>query len=221
MATIPVDTLEDGHNCDLLQPLRHEDYPTVKFWTQASWNKFMAEKKHNDRIAGANTQKPSRGSTRKAQGINVRTQYMENEAGIEVDASRAGGARALAKEIFNELTKGKLFTEIPSKWTRVSNKSKIYYFGQMYRRYPELRFCEEDWKAWKLGGKSYSPWYKNYKQQYDHHDGGDDSENSGSDDQHPSSLKRHKPELTQKSKRRVGFRMVQSKSISIPHITYF
>lgn len=150
-----------GHN--LLQPLQKRDYSAIKFWSRLSWQKFAAEKRRTDGITNMNTQKPSRGSTRKAQGINVRTQYMEDETGIEVTAERAGGARTLAKEIFSQLAKGKSFRDIPPKWTQVSNDVKRYYFIEMYKQYPELRFCDDNWKARKLGSESYSPWYHNFK----------------------------------------------------------
>lgn len=128
------------------------DYPLVKFWNKASWKKHTKDAKDTTTV---NQNAPKKGNTRAADGENVTMQFIEDADGRTIDGHRAGEIRKHARSIFNDIAK---WTTPPGTWGGASSVMRDYYHQQMYRRFPEVQFCDLDWKAEKIASEAYTHW---------------------------------------------------------------
>lgn len=131
-------------------PVRTE-HPSIKFWTKQEW---MAN--CSDDIT---TTDKTRGKSRAAQGINVTMRFAELEDGTIVDGHAAGNIRRCARSAWVHLAnKG----EAPSKWRSASAVVIRSYHDEMYRRFPFLQYCDNDWKAEQIAIDNYPSWYNSW-----------------------------------------------------------
>jgi hypothetical protein len=138
-------------------PAVQSDYPNVKFWTKRAWLDHHKESKDisnpTRKVGGV------RGKVRSAQGENVKMLYVEDEQGNTVNGNRASDMRRVARSIWIELARtGKA----PKKWGRADVRVADYYKGEMRHRFPELRLCDQDWKADQIAIDNYPSWYQNF-----------------------------------------------------------
>jgi hypothetical protein len=175
----------------LLAQLAQVNYPKVKFWTRNSWNKcdtgFADIETDTHDVA-------DRGPGRQAQGVNVTYTFVEDENGALLNGFTTRGINATAREIWQELKKR---NKAPKTWlTGTSTTIRNFYRVEMYRRHPELRFCENHWKVDFVASHSYPGWYRR-------HVLGKNGMKDESSDETPSStasiLPRKRPALTRKS----------------------
>jgi hypothetical protein len=97
-----------------------------------------------------------RGKGRASQGENVKMRYVQHENGDVIDGWRATEIRRYARSIFVGFAMdGKVF---PSWVEGADATSRSNYCRQMVARFPELGFCDLDWKSEQIGGEIYSQW---------------------------------------------------------------
>lgn len=134
-----------------LAPLNQEDYPNVRFWFKRLWTEFS-----NDITLPAGTQAQSRGRTRASLNVNVTMQYVELEDGKAIDGDRASEIRKFARAIWVSFGKRGL---APVKWGQADVETRKQYCQEMNSRFPELRFCDLDWKSEQIAIDNYPSWY--------------------------------------------------------------
>ena len=94
------------------------------------------------------------------EGENVRMQYIEKENGDIVDGPRAGEIRKGARAIWVHLRDKNAAKPV---WGEMSSIAKDYYHAEMKKRFPELCFCDGNWKAERISTDNYSSWYRKLK----------------------------------------------------------
>lgn len=138
-----------------LAPLNQEDYPNVQFWFKRLWTESL-----NDQVIDitlpAGTQAQSRGRTRASLNVNVTMRYVELEDGKAIDGDRASEIRKFARAIWVSFGKRGL---APVKWGQADVESRKQYCQEMNSRFPELRFCDLDWKSEQIAIDNYPSWY--------------------------------------------------------------
>ena len=85
--------------------------------------------------------------------------FAELEDGTIVDGHAAGNIRRCARSAWVHLAnKG----EAPSKWRSASAVVIRSYHDEMYRRFPFLQYCDNDWKAEQIAIDNYPSWYNSW-----------------------------------------------------------
>jgi hypothetical protein len=152
--TIPGEVTANQDVFSAPAPLRQEDYPRIKFWFKRQWTEFLIDHPTNA-ISGSQ----SRGRTRSSQGINVTMKYVELEDGTVISGDRANEIRKFARAIWVSVSK--TGTQ-PSKWGQADIQTRQQYLSAMGSRFPELRFCDLDWKIEQIATDNYPSWYANW-----------------------------------------------------------
>jgi hypothetical protein len=129
------------------------NYPNVKFWTKRQWTESSSDKV-TDALAGSH----ARGRGGAAQGINVAMHYVELEDGTVINGDRAGEIRKFARSIWVSFSKK---GHPPSKWGQADIEMRKSYCNEMGNRFPELTYCDFDWKAEQVATDNYPSWYVN------------------------------------------------------------
>lgn len=94
------------HNClvskdTLPPPLCQEDFESVKFWTEKSYDEY--QKRNDSDTDGLATKKPRRGRPSNLDGNEDKHPYLEDNMGTPVDRSRLIKFSDKAHKIFNSL----------------------------------------------------------------------------------------------------------------------
>lgn len=107
-----------------------KDFPHVKFWFRREW------------------------SSRDAVGEKI---FVETEDGNTVSESRLDDMRKHARVLWDDfLGEG----AAPPKWGEATTQIRDRYCRSMCDKFPELRFCDKDWKAERIATLNYPSWYK-------------------------------------------------------------
>jgi hypothetical protein len=134
-------------------PLNKEDYPNVKFWFKRHWTESLNDQLTDITLpAGAQ----GRGRTRASLNVNVAMRYVELEDGNLIDGDRASEIRKFARAIWVSFGKRGL---APAKWGQADVEIRKEYCHEMNSRFPELRFCDLDWKSEQVATDNYPSWY--------------------------------------------------------------
>ncbi|KAF7979643.1 hypothetical protein HWV62_41609 [Athelia sp. TMB] len=137
--------------------LTQKQYPHVRYWRQQYWTIEEAKASIStvpDKMAC------KRGGTRMKEGENVAMRFVEYENGQEVDGHRAKSIRAHARAIWNHMaTQQKPHTA----WGKTGQVEREYYHLEMEKAFPELRLCENHWKASRIATVYYTKWHANRK----------------------------------------------------------
>jgi hypothetical protein len=144
-------TVSDGLPPPTVLPrLDRNNYQSVTIWTVHDWQN--ARKKNDD--AGIRKKK---GRPAKNTGSMTRESmaYIQDEWGKPVTEARARDICNEARKVFSKLEE---LNMAPQTWTKISSASSQYYRQVMYGYFPELQFCEGDWKAERLGIDIYPSW---------------------------------------------------------------
>jgi hypothetical protein len=126
--------------------LRREDFPAVKYWYRHEWN----DKEDDATEVGEHT----RGKTRSAKGMNVKKRFIEYQNGQTIDGHRAHACSiwiALATRNYS-----------PATWSKADLETIRNYRHEMKTKFPELRLCDNDWKADLVATINYPSWRTNY-----------------------------------------------------------
>ncbi|THH32148.1 hypothetical protein EUX98_g2043 [Antrodiella citrinella] len=120
-----------------------ESCPLVTYYKRSDWD---AERKS-----------PTRGGTKLARdNENVMMLYIEDINGTAVDGITASLMRAFSRSIFATLDSLGLAT---ARWSDASHVAHEQFCREMRVKYPQLRYCDDDWKAEGIAGVTYSKWY--------------------------------------------------------------
>ena len=166
--------------------LKREDYPMVTYWYRHEYQSALADGKitsvddapvHpneaddiDDEGNGEDSAtvpeqsggaaKGKRGKGRASQGQNVKMRYLQHENGDVIDGWRAADIRRFARSIFVGFAlQGKVFHS----WVEgVDAASRTCFYRDMVARFPELGFCELDWKSEQIASEIYSQWRSNW-----------------------------------------------------------
>ncbi|KAJ6615992.1 hypothetical protein B0H10DRAFT_1764482, partial [Mycena sp. CBHHK59/15] len=85
-----------------------------------------------------------------------RMKYIENANGEAVDGYRCTAIAKVAQQIWFELVKKGI---APRTWGKASLDVITLYNDEMCRKFPELRYCADNWKAQAYATANYSSWY--------------------------------------------------------------
>jgi hypothetical protein len=85
--------------------------------------------------------------------------YVELEDGTVVDGDRAGEMRKFARSIWVSFAKK---GSPPSKWGHADIEMRKTYYKEMGHRFPELTYCDLNWKAEQIATDNYPSWYLNW-----------------------------------------------------------
>jgi hypothetical protein len=87
------------------------------------------------------------------------TTYLEMENGTPAPRTMATRIQKTARSIWIGLFE---HGKAPSKWGQASREAEDEYIDGMEKRWPNLRFCEDHWKAIQIATSNYSQWYSYY-----------------------------------------------------------
>jgi hypothetical protein len=132
---------------DIPKPLEG-DYPLVKFWAWKSWKAELETEKDSSRGKANN-----RGSST---GLNIGMRYVEDGDGNPVDGTRAAAIRKFAKQCWQKVMDAKM---APRTWGAANLDVSRMYNLEMEAEFPELRFCDNHWKATAIATQYYPDWY--------------------------------------------------------------
>jgi hypothetical protein len=125
------------------------------FWSRSTWT---AHNKNTGGVTDTNTEpkKGIRGRGRAADGENVLMQYVVDKDGNAIDGFRAAEMRRVARSIWAQFSSAGL---APMKWmTETQLPTGEHYVREMQTRFPELRLCENGWKAHQIAIDYYPSW---------------------------------------------------------------
>ncbi|KJA14045.1 hypothetical protein HYPSUDRAFT_209029 [Hypholoma sublateritium FD-334 SS-4] len=130
-----------GGNKYKVKSLCKDDYPQIKFWKDTDWKTYCREM-----LATSANQV-------------IVSNYMETEDGHTVSDARAKEIREVAHALWFEIIyKGRA----PIKWGEAAADVKEFYCAGMEEKCPEMRYCNNNWKAQHLATKNYSSFYNNH-----------------------------------------------------------
>ena len=135
-------------------PVSRKDYPKIKFWTQRDWTLHKSRDVSNPQQASG-----QRGGTRAANGENVTMKYVEDRDGNEIGISTAKSIKASARALWRGFYGSGI---APSKWGNATNEVRDIFFREMEKKFPVLRYCEDNWKVNYIATTLYSTWYPRY-----------------------------------------------------------
>jgi len=92
-----------------------------------------------------------------SKGINVATLYVEDEDGKVIDGFRASAIRHVAYRIFNEFLAAGVAA---ASWGMGGTAITRQYYNEMALQIPEMRYCDNHWKADYLAKHIYPSWIK-------------------------------------------------------------
>lgn len=133
-------------------------FPNIKFWTQQDYNARLKSKKVNSDVIDVDKPKPLRGSSRKNEGENVSMDYIEQEDGSIIDGHATSAIRDYLRLVFNEMG-----SRIPEKWSLIGISERQYVFSQLYKQFPYLLLCLDEWKPVYLAGRALSSYHATLK----------------------------------------------------------
>ncbi|KAJ6596698.1 hypothetical protein B0H10DRAFT_2197057 [Mycena sp. CBHHK59/15] len=160
-ADISTGNLESSSSStDHLKILNRSDYDGIRFWTE---HEYLQENSVRQKAKGKATMadaQSKRGSRRlSVDDENVMCWFIEDENGIQVSGSRIRAMRSHARKIWAYLhSEGKA----PAHWNDATSVVRNYYASEMRLNFPELRFCELDYKSHRIATDSYPGWSKPY-----------------------------------------------------------
>lgn len=134
-------------------PLCHEDYESIKFWTEKSYNEY--QKRNDGDTDGLATRKPRRGRPSKSDENEDKHPYLEDDTGASVDRSQLNKFSDKVRKVFNSLKTASLAA--PS-WGRLGLDASDYIKIEMASEFEEFRLCEGFWKLEQWASRAYGSW---------------------------------------------------------------
>lgn len=130
--------------------LNREALPQIGFWNQRDWTSYKSKQQNDGALTGDH---------------GARTfDFIESEEGIPVSADRIKSISRDSRELFQSLKVlwEKSGRSVPETWGKMTFGNKEFYRQKMKELYPELSFCEGDWKCEHLATQLYPGWYRNH-----------------------------------------------------------
>jgi hypothetical protein len=131
--------------------LRQKDYPHVQYWSRDSWS----ERSQGQGVTNAE-------DTSKAKpGTFPRLKFIEDEHGVVASSGYIAGVKIDAFALFDRITRKR--STLAESWTKYTPEEMQYFRSELYKIYPELRYCDGYWKVDVLGIEVYPEWKRRYK----------------------------------------------------------
>ncbi len=118
------------------------DHPDVRFWTLASWKKYVADRK---------------GVTSNSE--NFTSHYLEDSKGKPLDKSQINKIHA---EVYSLWFFVRDAHRLPSTWGVAAADVVDFYRTEIARRCPEMLLCEDDWKSNHLATQLFSTFKRSH-----------------------------------------------------------
>jgi hypothetical protein len=139
-----------------------QNFPNIRFWFKQDYTKFTAAKKLNDGITGLNQGMKPWGRIWLSENENVMNDFIELEDGTVVDETTAKSICARFHDVF---AKQKAMVEhiqeaMPESWGQASVTFKKFLIKEVYKQFPYMHWCDNDWKVHFLATRVYSNWLK-------------------------------------------------------------
>ena len=186
-------------------PLNRDDYPNIKFWFKRQWIESLNDHVTDNTLSVG----PQRGRARASLNVDVAMRYVETERGDLIDGDRASEIRKFARAIWVSFGKR---GRAPGKWGQADVETRKEYCQEMNSRFPELRFCDLDWKSEQVATDNYPSWYTTWasKRKELKHESEEDITNKSAQSKRPrkpstqSAVKRKKVENQTEGDDRLG-----------------
>jgi hypothetical protein len=94
-----------------------------------------------------------------SKGINKNSKYIKGTDGKPVDGWKLRDIRAHAQAIW---TSFQAVGRAPPTWGKADVEVTSAFHREMYTKFPEFAYCENDWKADQLATEHYPSWYSNH-----------------------------------------------------------
>ncbi|KIM36854.1 hypothetical protein M413DRAFT_31256 [Hebeloma cylindrosporum] len=124
---------------------RPSDLKEIQFWKLED---YVAEKKKRKSVTGASKAAVKDG--------NTMTWYVQDKSGKVVSPERVTAMRHRARAVWWLLVR---LNKAPVSWSKASVDVFDLYEFLMVDRFPELSFCEDNWKAHQIATDNYPSWY--------------------------------------------------------------
>lgn len=127
------------------------NHPNISFWTQGEWTSHKAHTQQAEIITS---------DDQDATPLD----FIESLDGIPVSPERIKAIRRSARELFVSLKASWELNgrKVPGSWGGMSHGNKEFYRQKMKAQFPELAFCELDWKCEWVATQTYPGWYRNH-----------------------------------------------------------
>jgi hypothetical protein len=137
-------------------PNIRENFAHISFWTQKEWTSYKSKQQNDGVLAGDQGVKPF--------------DFIESEDGIPVSGERIKAITRGCRELFQSIRVmwEQAGRKAPETWGKMTHGNKELYRQKIKALYPELAFCEGDWKCEALATNLYPGWYRNHIKAPDH-----------------------------------------------------
>ena len=139
-STAPIQPGNVGNNFSIPPPpaeCDQDDYEKVKYWTQGEWKAFKKDQSdRGDRDCG-------------------KLSFLTDEDGEAVTKERLQEMSTEARTLFNELYR---YCHDPATWGSRGKTASAFFSNSMRQKFPELCWCEGDWKVHAFATARYPNW---------------------------------------------------------------
>jgi hypothetical protein len=143
--------------------LKKDDFPDIKFWRQRDYTQYLNSKKKSRSIVDPNNAPYQRGGTRLASSNeNVATDYIELEDGQVVEGDKAANIRKRVRDIFKEMRSSAKMV-LPKTWSEAGITERNFFLQELYKDYPYIAFCDDDWKGIFLASRTLSAFHNSLR----------------------------------------------------------
>ena len=143
--------------------LKRDDFPAIKFWRQRDYTQYLNSKKKSRGIVDPNNAPNQRGGARlAASNENVATDYIELEDGQVVEGDKAANIRKRVRDIFKEM-KASTKMVLPKTWSEAGITERNFFLRELYKDYPYIAFCDDDWKGIFLASRTLSAFHNSLR----------------------------------------------------------
>lgn len=125
------------------------------FWTREDWENRPSDPVGTMKVSDS----LKRGPKRLGQGENVTARWVCHANGTVVSGARAKNIRERIYAVWHDMKdKGTL----PSRWGEVGVSAADELRADLRSRFPELAYCESDWKVDLICTQNYTHWYNTH-----------------------------------------------------------
>ena len=142
---------------------KKDDFPAIKFWQRWDYTQYLNSKKKSRGIIDPNIAPTQHGGTRlAASNENVATDYIELEDGQVVEGDKAANIRKRVRNIFKEM-RSSAKMDLPKTWSEAGITERNFFLQELYKDYPYIAFCDDDWKGIFLASRTLSAFHNSLR----------------------------------------------------------
>jgi hypothetical protein len=157
------DTITTSTSTSKPPSLKKDNYPAIKFWRQREYTQHINSKKKSRGVVDPKNAPHQRGGARlAASNENVATDYIELEDGQVVEGDKAANIRKRVRDIFKEMMSSAKMV-LPKTWSEAGITERNFFLQELYKDYPYIAFCDDDWKAIFLASRTLSAFHNSLR----------------------------------------------------------